>query len=559
MPLKKGSSKEIIQANIEELIAAGHSPEQAAAIAYKEAGSAMDNAHAAGILYRAGDSILLLKRSESAKDYPGHWCTPGGGIDAGENPEQAARRESSEEVGYSPSGAIKKITEFDGFVTFEDSVEKFNATLNDEHTGYVWANPNDLPSPMHPGVLKVLKTGAMDESARKFDDFGWMTIEDNPISKVGVFPYLGSQIGADDKSKIYMVLRPQEELNDPETIESFKLTPFINEHPENLLGNIGSLVKTDNKRVEGVIGEKVYFEFPYLRANLRVYSAQTLDSIEIGKEQVSAGYSCKWSKESGVFDGQAYEYVQRRIRGNHSALVVEGRSGPDVSVMDSMTFKLESKEQQMELKELVESVAALTAQVGKMQGAMDEAAKTAEAKDEEEKKAKEDADKKAMDDAEEEEKAEAERKKAEEDKAKEGAKDEDDDKKDDDKKDEKKDAMDSASFKRAVAAQVAAEVAKQMAKQPAAMDSATIMAEIAKKTDLASRVSHFIGSFAHDSMSLKQVAEYAAEKLGMPKDNAEIRVESYLAGRPSPSQAYGMDSIDVKQSTGAAFLAEHVK
>lgn len=393
----------------------------------------------------------------------------------------------------------------------------------------------------------------MDESARKFDDFGWMTIEDNPISKVGVFPYLGSQIGADDKSKIYMVLRPQEELNDPETIESFKLTPFINEHPENLLGNIGTLVKTDNKRVEGVIGEKVYFEFPYLRANLRVYSAQTLDSIEIGKEQVSAGYSCKWSKESGVFDGQAYEYVQRRIRGNHSALVVEGRSGPDVSVMDSMTFKLESKEQQMELKELAESVAALTAQVGKMQGAMDEAEKKAEAKDEEEKEEKKDADKKAMDEDEE----ESESKK--EDRAKEIAKDEDEDKKDDDKKEEKKDAMDSASFKRAVAVQVAAEVAKQMAKQPPAMDSATIMAEIAKKTDLASRVSHFIGSFAHDSMSLKQVAEYAAEKLGMPKDNAEIRVESYLAGRPSPSQAYGMDSIDVKQSTGAAYLATHVK
>lgn len=213
----------------------------------------------------------------------------------------------------------------------------------------------------------------------------------------------------------------------------------------------------------------------------------------------------------------------------------------------------------MELKELAESVAALAAKMDKIQGAMDEAAKTAEAKDEEEKKAKEDADKKAMDDAEEEEKAEAERKKAEEDKAKEGAKDEDEDKKDDDKKDEKKDAMDSASFKRAVAAQVAAEVAKQMAKQPAAMDSATIMAEIAKKTDLASRVSHFIGSFAHDSMSLKQVAEYAAEKLGMPKDNAEIRVESYLAGRPSPSQAYGMDSIDVQKSTGAAYLAERLK
>ena len=43
MPLKKGNSKETIQANIDELIRAGHSPEQAAAIAYKEAGEANDS------------------------------------------------------------------------------------------------------------------------------------------------------------------------------------------------------------------------------------------------------------------------------------------------------------------------------------------------------------------------------------------------------------------------------------------------------------------------------------------------------------------------------------
>lgn len=42
MPLKKGSSKEIIEANIAELVKAGHDPKQAAAIAYREAGLASD-------------------------------------------------------------------------------------------------------------------------------------------------------------------------------------------------------------------------------------------------------------------------------------------------------------------------------------------------------------------------------------------------------------------------------------------------------------------------------------------------------------------------------------
>src|SRR5262245_30209205 len=38
MPLKKGSSQETISSNIAELIRAGHERDQAAAIAYKEAG-----------------------------------------------------------------------------------------------------------------------------------------------------------------------------------------------------------------------------------------------------------------------------------------------------------------------------------------------------------------------------------------------------------------------------------------------------------------------------------------------------------------------------------------
>lgn len=38
MPLRKGKSKKTIQENIAELIRAGHSPQQATAIAYSNAG-----------------------------------------------------------------------------------------------------------------------------------------------------------------------------------------------------------------------------------------------------------------------------------------------------------------------------------------------------------------------------------------------------------------------------------------------------------------------------------------------------------------------------------------
>ena len=81
MPLVSGSSKEAIAQNISELMRSGnHTVEQAAAIAYKVA---RGEDTAAGILYRSGDSVLLLLRSANAGDFPLHWGFPGAGIEEG--------------------------------------------------------------------------------------------------------------------------------------------------------------------------------------------------------------------------------------------------------------------------------------------------------------------------------------------------------------------------------------------------------------------------------------------------------------------------------------------
>lgn len=530
MPLKQGKSQATISHNIRELVLAGHPQKQAAAIAYKEAGEVRDT-YAAGILYRAGDSILLMRRSKGSAEYPGHWGIPAGHMEKDETPEQAARRESKEETGYEPEGELRQVCENDGFVTFSKIGEKFTPKLNHEHSAYMWADLDDLPSPLHPGVEHSIKRyDAMDESARQFDEFGWMTVEGNPISKVGVFPYLGRQIGAPDPDRIYMVLRPEEELNNPATIESFKLTPFINEHPKALLGNNGGLVSTDNKRIEGVIGEQVYFEYPYLKANLRVYSAQTLGSIEFGKDEVSAGYVCSWSKEEGVFGDQPYQYVQRNIRGNHSALVEEGRSGPDVSVMDSMTFILNKEHQMVDPKKVAAGDEVTLAQVMEkltsLQAAMDSMEEKIEKKEEEK-----------------------------EEKEGEGMDEDDESKEKDENKPEAKENKKGEGMDAQIAA-LKAEIAALKAK-PAAMDSGAMMAEMAKKAELVKSLSSHIGTFACDSMSYQQVAEYGAEKLGLDKAHAVIAVESYLKARPAVA-AFGMDS-SVNQSSGAAFLAEQYK
>ncbi|WP_019573346.1 DUF2213 domain-containing protein [Curvibacter lanceolatus] len=322
---------------------------------------------AAGILYRADTGRVLLLKRGMGGNHPGTWAFPGGGIEEGESPLEAAIRESREETAHTPAAGLELLgTTPDGvFQVFLCAGEpEFFPTLNAEHDGYVWALPDDQPQPLHPGVADWLtasvaddapgddQVSGMDEalgvrlqigdawaadkaSARQMDVNGWFEVKANPISKVGVFPYTGRQIpGAPDPNKIYMVYRPAEELASTETLESLKLIPWIDNHV--MLGSEeAGMTPAERKGVQGVTGEDVFFEDGVVRANLKVFSESMANAIDAGKTELSLGYRCRYDPTPGEFEGQAYDYVQRDIRGNHLALVDAGRMGPDVAVLDS--------------------------------------------------------------------------------------------------------------------------------------------------------------------------------------------------------------------------------
>src|SRR4051794_25123272 len=172
---------------------------------------------AAGVLYVNGNNVLLLKRTGKEHE-DGTWAFPGGKIEEGETPEQAARRESIEETGIEPA-SLEQIDRTDNgeveFTTFLASIEKTDPTLNDEHTGFVWADLASPPQPLHPGVARTLKAYAANrhvtdaaETARVEDINGYVTVENNPISRSGVFQSLGRSIGAPEPDRIYNVYRP---------------------------------------------------------------------------------------------------------------------------------------------------------------------------------------------------------------------------------------------------------------------------------------------------------------------------------------------------------------
>lgn len=351
-------------------------------------------------------------------------------------------------------------------------------------------------------------------SARQEDINGFITIAGNPLSKVGVFPYSGAQIGHPDADRIFMVYRPAEELADPECIESFKLLPFVDEHA--MLGSedAGGM-PAERKGVHGMIGETVYFDAPYLRGNLRIVSESLKSAINHGKIELSPGYRCTYELTPGVFDGQQYDAIQRRIRGNHLALVDEGRTGPDVSVLDRMTFTIDAKElaamadQEMKdqgggestarIKALLDELKPLLSEQEEVRAMLKELGMTMSKEDESEGEREEVA-----------EKALGEDEEVTVEEAVDMCKDED-----------LKGALDAA-LKRIA----------QLEAGQAGMDSA-LVSSIADRDALAARVSQFVGTFDSARMTTAQVAKYGVDKLGIPcKAGAEqIALDAWMHGR----------------------------
>ncbi len=165
---------------------------------------------------------------------------------------------------------------------------------------------------------------------KKTDTNGFWLIKHNPVSKVGVFPYYGSNISKDcDPNKVYKVLRPETTLIESVPTWDNPPKPFIDDHE--MLGE--GFTPVDDRPVQGIIYNPVV-EDGVLYADIAVYSEDLKHAIENGKKELSLGYFCEYKKARGVHDGEVYDYVQTNMVGNHIALVDAGRCGSDVKVFD---------------------------------------------------------------------------------------------------------------------------------------------------------------------------------------------------------------------------------
>lgn len=168
---------------------------------------------------------------------------------------------------------------------------------------------------------------------KQIDHNQFWLIKDNPITKAGVFPYLGKQISPSlEPDRIYQVYRPEEEIK--KAANTFKLVPLVDNHT--MLGP--DFTPAEQKGVHGVLGEDIQERNGTLFADVKIFSEQLKREIQDGKKELSLGYFCKYDLTPGQYNGMHYDAVQRDLKGNHIALVDNGRMGHDVRVMDAMAF-----------------------------------------------------------------------------------------------------------------------------------------------------------------------------------------------------------------------------
>ena len=159
---------------------------------------------------------------------------------------------------------------------------------------------------------------------------GFLICHNVPIARCGQQLYLGSEtpfkeLPSNDTVKI---VRHPEEVFSKATLASFEGKPVTDDHPlEDVTPqNSRTYLKGICRDVRRGIGE--YNDC--IVADLMIYDPVLIDEITSKeKREVSCGYDCFW--ELGNDD----TIIQKQIRGNHIAIVKNGRAGHRVAVRDS--------------------------------------------------------------------------------------------------------------------------------------------------------------------------------------------------------------------------------
>lgn len=157
---------------------------------------------------------------------------------------------------------------------------------------------------------------------------GFLICRNVPIARTGEMEYLESELNPEgSSSKMVTVCRSPDEVFSEAALSSFEGKPVTDEHPPELLtpDTCGQYAKGHAQNIHKGTGE---WE-GHVIADLHIQDEELIRAVQDGKREISCGYECGYTENE---DGS---YSQHDIRGNHIAVVTQGRAGKHVAILDS--------------------------------------------------------------------------------------------------------------------------------------------------------------------------------------------------------------------------------
>lgn len=165
---------------------------------------------------------------------------------------------------------------------------------------------------------------------REYTDEGFLKVPGR-VARTGIQEYLARELGLDgDPMRVVRVYRPEEEVFSDASLSTYDASDVTNNHPHSLV-----TAATYKGVAVGVVRGPGRRDGDFVVCDLIVKDQKTIDDINSGKCELSAGYTAIYDEAPGATeDGQTYDYVQREIRINHVAIVDRARAGANARVFD---------------------------------------------------------------------------------------------------------------------------------------------------------------------------------------------------------------------------------
>ena len=153
------------------------------------------------------------------------------------------------------------------------------------------------------------------------------------VTSIGVFTYQYAD------GTVLRELRLPEEVFASESLESMKLKPVTNQHPDGFVtpenqkelqvGSLGSDVTTTTqiRDYDSWTDSDKITDGIHVAIDMTINRDDAIDDVLNGRRALSMGYTCEIEETSGVYMGVEYDCIQRKIRYNHCAIVDAARAG----------------------------------------------------------------------------------------------------------------------------------------------------------------------------------------------------------------------------------------